>query len=72
MTHRKGPKPARENSRWTDRDVQRLDRLAEKNTPTPLIADSLGRSEDAIRSKASNESISLKPTNKSPYNRRKK
>jgi hypothetical protein len=32
----------------------------------------LGRTEDAVRSKASQEDISLKPTNQSPYNRRKK
>lgn len=31
----------------------------------------LGRSEDAVRSKASDLGLSLTPTNKSPYNRRK-
>ncbi|MBP8945272.1 MAG: hypothetical protein KBG25_05125 [Paludibacteraceae bacterium] len=46
--------------------------MVKGNTPTGLIAHQLGRSEDAVRSKASNLNISLKPTNQSPYNRRKK
>lgn len=35
--------------------------------PTRVIGVHLGRSEDAVRNKASEESISLKPTNQSPY-----
>lgn len=72
MTHRIGPKPNHKGESWTDAQVDRLERLADGNTPTPLIADALGRTEEAIRSKASDEDISLKPTNKSPYNRRGK
>lgn len=72
MTHRTGPKPNHKGEAWTDAQVGRLGRLANGNTPTPLIADTLGRTEEAIRSKASDEDISLKPTNKSPYNRRGK
>ncbi|MBI2032332.1 MAG: hypothetical protein HYT09_01675 [Candidatus Levybacteria bacterium] len=72
MTHRKGSKPDHRGEQWTDTQVDRLENFADRNTPTGLIADALGRTEDAIRSKASEENISLKPTNKSPYNRRKK
>ena len=72
MTHRIGPKPDHRGESWTEAQVERLEKLAGGNTPTPLIADALGRTEDAIRSKASEEDISLKPVNKSPYNKRGK
>jgi hypothetical protein len=57
---------------WTKDDLGQLRNLAKGNTPTGLVAYKLGRTEDAVRSKASDENISLKPTNQSPYNRRKK
>lgn len=57
---------------WTPQDVQKLDDLAKGNTPTRVIGLKLGRSEDAVRSKASDEGISLKPTNQSPYDRKEK
>ncbi len=63
--------PARSGTQWTDSEVARLQALAAGNTPTRLIAHKLDRSEDGVRSKASDEGISLKPTNQSPYNRRK-
>lgn len=46
--------------------------MAEKNTPTRVMGLKLGRSESAVYSKASEEGVSLKPTNQSPYNRNKK
>ena len=46
--------------------------LAAKNTPTRVIGFKLGRTEGAIRTKASEEHISLKPTNQSPYGSKKK
>jgi hypothetical protein len=52
--------------------VQELETLATQNTPTRVIALKLGRTEGSIRSKAGAENVSLKPTNQSPYNRRKK
>lgn len=70
MTHRKGSQTDHKGEPWTKPQVERLENLAERNTPTGLIADVLGRTEDAIRSKASEENVSLKPVNKSPYNRR--
>lgn len=58
--------------RWTPEEVKQLKDLANKNTPTRVIGLKIGRSESAIQSKASSENISLKPTNQSPYNRKKK
>jgi len=57
---------------WTSSNVSQLRKLAQQNTPTRVIGLKLGRTEDAVRSKASDKHISLKPTNQSPYNRRKK
>lgn len=57
---------------WTPADEAKLEKLAKGNTPTGLIAYELSRSESAIRSHASDIDLSLKPTNQSPYNRRKK
>lgn len=57
---------------WTRKDEAKLKSLAKQNTPTRVIGLKLGRTEDAVRSKASENKVSLKPTNQSPYNRRKK
>jgi len=46
--------------------------LARANTPTGVISLKLGRTETAVRGKAQREGISLKPTNRSPYNRRRR
>jgi len=48
-----------------------LRELADGNTPTRVIGLKLGRMPDAVAKKASEEDISLRPTNQSPYNRRK-
>jgi hypothetical protein len=55
---------------WTGKDVRQLRELAKENTPTRVIGLKLGRTVDSVRSKASSKSISLKPTNQSPRNRR--
>ncbi len=57
---------------WTGKEVSQLRTLAKQNTPTRVIGLKLGRTENAVRTKASSKNISLKPTNQSPYNRRKK
>lgn len=62
-------KPSNHHQEWTSAEVQRLNTLANQNTPTRVIALKLERTEDAVRSKASDEGISLKPTNQSPYDR---
>lgn len=72
MSHRTGPKQNNQGKAWTPIQVTQMKKLVKGNTPTGLIADALGRTEDAVRTKASDLNISLKPTNQSPYNRRKK
>ena len=62
-------KPDKHGSPWTDDQVQQLVKLACQNTPTCVIGLKLGRTEDAVRTKASDAGISLKPTNQSPYGR---
>ena len=75
---RKGPRKARpryrrnNNTSWSDRDLRELRSLIRENTPTRVIGLQLGRSESSIRDKARREGLSLKPTNRSPYTRRKK
>lgn len=64
-------KPANHGKEWSRVDESKLETFVEGNTPTRLIAWKLKRTEDAIRSKASEKGVSLKPTNQSPYNRRK-
>lgn len=63
--------PKNHGKSWTGGDVKALKSLAAGNTPTRVIGLKLGRSEASIQGKASVEGISLKPTNQSPYNRRK-
>ena len=65
-------KPQNAGKRWTKPEVSKLRTLAKGNTPTRVIGLKLKRSEPAIYSKAAEKNISLKPTNQSPYNRRKK
>jgi len=55
---------------WKIEEISRLKRLANENTPTRVIGLKLGRTPAAIYSKASDEGVSLSPTNQSPYNRR--
>jgi len=57
---------------WSGSEVKQLKQLARENTPTRVIGLKLGRTEPAIRSRAGREGVSLKPTNQSPYNRRKR
>jgi hypothetical protein len=52
---------------WTQHEVQELRELAESNTPVGVMSIRLERSEEAIRSKAQSEGISLQPPNRSPY-----
>ena len=67
------PKSTRNSGKpWTSGDVANLKQLAQQNTPTRVIGLKLGRTPAAVSSKASEKGVSLKPTNQSPYNRRKK
>lgn len=56
---------------WTPADVTNLLTLARCNTPTRVIALKLARTTGAVFTKASNLGVSLKPTNQSPYGRRR-
>jgi hypothetical protein len=64
--------PPNNGKRWSRANEKQLRKLVKEDTPTPLIAWELGRSEAGVRGKASEKNISLKPTNKSPYNRQKR
>jgi len=52
---------------WTEDEMQQPRDLDEGNTPVGVVSVRLGRTEDAIRSKARCEGISLSPPNRSPY-----
>jgi hypothetical protein len=64
-------KPANNGKTWSESDIQNLKKLAQENTPTRVIGLKLGRTESAVYAKANEENVSLKPTNRSPYNRKK-
>jgi hypothetical protein len=51
--------------------AKQLRKLAKGNTPMGVIGLKLGRTPAAVRGKAGDKRISLKPVNRSPYNRRK-
>jgi hypothetical protein len=63
--------PVNHGREWTRQDVRDLRELARENTPTRVMGLKLGRTPGAVQQKASEEDISLKPTNQSPYNRQK-
>ena len=57
---------------WTATQVKQLRQLANKNTPTRVIGLKLGRTENAVRTKASEKGVSLKSRNQSSFHRPKK
>ena len=57
---------------WSGTEVKSMAGLAKGNTPTRVIGLKLGRSEAAVYSKASEQGISLKPTNQAPYGTKSK
>lgn len=63
--------PENHGKAWTSQQEAQLKQLAKENTPTRVMGLKLGRTEDSVRGKASDLGVSLKPTNQSPYNRRK-
>lgn len=58
-------------TRWTQRDVKRLTNLARQNTPVRVMSLIFGRTEQAVRSMASLNGVSLRFTNQTPYGKRK-
>ena len=63
--------PSNHRQPVTSKDVSQLRQLANQNTPTRVMGLKMGRTEDAVRAIAHANGISLKPTNQSPYNRKK-
>lgn len=63
--------PQNHGKPWTPAQEKQLEKLADQNTPTRVMGIKLQRTEDAIRSKASELDVSLKPTNQSPYGTQK-
>jgi hypothetical protein len=63
--------PPNAGKEWTRGDEMHLRQLAKENTPTRVMGLKLGRSEDAVRSKAQDIDLSLKPTNQRPYNKQR-
>jgi hypothetical protein len=64
-------KPSNQGKPWTGEDVNELDTLAKQNTPTRLIALTMGRTLEAVYRKAKQKGISLKSTGQSPYGSKK-
>jgi hypothetical protein len=64
--------PKNHGKSWTPTEVRELKELARGNTPTRVMGLKLGRTPEAVQQKASQEGVSLKPTNQRPYNRQKK
>lgn len=64
-------KPPNAGAPWTPPQDAQLRREAGHNTPTPLIALHMGRTEDSVRSRASEIDLSLRPTNQRPYGTKK-
>ncbi len=60
-------KPPNSGKEWTPSQDRQLKDLAKQNTPTRVAGLKLGRTENAVRSRASEIGQSLKPTNQSPY-----
>ena len=64
--------PKNHGKEWKPTDDRQLKELAKGNTPTRLIGLKMGRTEDAVRTHASQKGVSLKPMNQSPYGTKKK
>lgn len=65
-------KPINQNKPWVTESENQLKKLIKQNTPTDVLAFKLGRTEAAIRAKAQELGLSLKPTNKHPDKGHKK
>lgn len=63
--------PPNHGKPWTPSADKQVKQLAAENTPTRVIGLKTGRTEGAIYSRAAELGVSLKPTNQSPYNRKK-
>ena len=64
--------PKNQGKQWTPAENQQLRKLVKENTPTRVAGLKLNRSPGAVQQHANDLGLSMKPTNQSPYNRRKK
>jgi hypothetical protein len=64
--------PENHRREWSKDELNELKKLASENTPTRVIGLKLGRTPEAVQSKAANEGISLKPANQRPNKGRRK
>lgn len=64
--------PPNSGKTWSKTEVAQLKEEVKGNTPTRVMGLHLGRSPVAVQSKANDLGLSTKPTNQSPYGRRKK
>ena len=65
-------KPSNHQKPWTGVQEQQLRKLVRENTPTRVMGLKLGRTPEAVQQHANEIGLSTKPTNQSPYDRRKK
>jgi hypothetical protein len=65
-------KPEHHREEWTPAQDQQMGQLIRQNTPTRVMGLKLGRTPEAVQQHANELGLSTKPTNQSPYNRRKK
>lgn len=63
--------PPNHGKDWTPGDDRQLRQLIRDNTPTRVMGLKLGRTPQAVQQHANQIGLSTKPTNQSPYNRRK-
>jgi hypothetical protein len=63
--------PPNHGKQWTRADDQQLRKLIRENTPTRVMGLTLGRTPEAVQQHANDLGLSTKPTNQSPYTRRK-
>lgn len=59
--------PKRHRQPWTRQDDVQLRKEVRQNAPTRVLALHLHRTENAVRARAQELGVSLKPTNRSPY-----
>lgn len=63
--------PKNANTHWTAQQKAILRVLIGQNTPTRVMGIKLERTPEAVQAMANLLKLSTKPTNQSPYNRRK-
>lgn len=63
--------PANHGKAWTSGESKELRQLIKENTPTRVMSLKLGRTPGAVQQHANDLGLSTKPTNQSPYNRKR-